>query len=75
MPARDAQLNGPQGDLRAERIAIVLAKQGNEVERVEAYTNVTLKLDTRTVVGASNRDRASVAMERKPLRIRQPHRG
>jgi lipopolysaccharide export system protein LptA len=49
---RDAQLNGPQGDLRAERIAIVLAKQGNEVERVEAYTNVTLKLDTRTVVGA-----------------------
>jgi lipopolysaccharide export system protein LptA len=52
MPARDAQLNGPQGDLRAERIAIVLAKQGNEVERVEAYGNVTLKLDARTGVGA-----------------------
>jgi lipopolysaccharide export system protein LptA len=50
--ARDAQLNGPQGDLRAERIAIILEKQGNGVERVEAYTNVTLKLDARTVVGA-----------------------
>ena len=40
---RDAQLRGPQGDLRAERIEIVLAKQGNKVERLEGYTRVTLK--------------------------------
>jgi LPS export ABC transporter protein LptC len=49
---RDAQLGGPQGDLRAERIEIVLAKQGNKVERLEGYTRVTLKLEMRTAVGA-----------------------
>jgi LPS export ABC transporter protein LptC len=48
---RDAQLSGPQGDLTAQRVEIVLAKQGNQVERLEAYTNVTLKLETRTAVG------------------------
>ena len=52
VPVRDAQLSGPQGDLRAERIEIVLAKQGNKVERLEGYTRVTLKLDMRTAVGA-----------------------
>jgi lipopolysaccharide export system protein LptA len=52
VPARDAQLSGPQGDLRAERIEIVLEKQGNKVERLEGYTRVTLKLDMRTAVGA-----------------------
>ncbi len=49
---RDAQLRGPQGDLRAERIEIVLAKQDNKVERLEGYTRVTLRLDMRTAVGA-----------------------
>jgi lipopolysaccharide export system protein LptA len=52
VPVRDAQLSGPQGDLRAERIEIALAKEGNTVERLEGYTRVTLKLDTRTAVGA-----------------------
>ena len=52
VPVRDAQLRGPQGDLRAERIEIVLAKQDNKVERLEGYTRVTLKLDMRTAVGA-----------------------
>jgi LPS export ABC transporter protein LptC len=51
VPVRDAQLGGPQGDLRAERIEIVLGKEGNKVERLEGYTRVTLKLDTRTAVG------------------------
>lgn len=51
-PVRDAQLGGPQGDLRAERIEIVLAKEGNTVERLEGYTRVTLKLDMRTALGA-----------------------
>lgn len=49
---RDAQLSGAQGDLRAERIEIVLAKEGNKVERLEGYTRVALKLDMRTAVGA-----------------------
>jgi hypothetical protein len=52
VPVRDAQLTGPQGDLRAERIEIALAKEGNTVERLEGYTRVTLKLDKRTAVGA-----------------------
>jgi lipopolysaccharide export system protein LptA len=52
VPVRDAQLGGPQGDLRAERIEIVLEKQGNKVERLEGYTRATLKLDMRTAVGA-----------------------
>src|SRR5688572_28156940 len=52
VPVRDAQLTGPQGDLRAERIEIALAKEGNKVERLEGYTRVTLKLDKRTAVGA-----------------------
>jgi hypothetical protein len=49
---RDAQLSGPQGDLRGERIEIVLAKEGNKVERLDGYTGVTLKLDKRTAVGS-----------------------
>ena len=52
VPVRDAQLGGPQGDLRAERIEIALAKEGNSVERLEGYTRVTLKLDKRTAVGS-----------------------
>ena len=46
-----AQLSGPQGDLRAERIEVLLAPQGSHVDRLEAYTNVTLKLDTRNAAG------------------------
>jgi lipopolysaccharide export system protein LptA len=49
---RVAQLSGPQGDLRGERIEIALAKEGNKVERLEGYTGVTLKLDKRTAVGS-----------------------
>ena len=52
VPVRDAQLSGPQGDLRGGRIEIVLAKEGNTVERLEGYTGVTLKLDKRTARGS-----------------------
>lgn len=52
VPTRDAQLSGPQGDLRGERVEIVLAKEGNTVERLEGYTRVTLKLDDRTATGS-----------------------
>jgi len=52
VPVRNAQLSGPQGDLRGERIEIALAKEGNKVERLEGYTGVTLKLDKRTAEGS-----------------------
>jgi lipopolysaccharide export system protein LptA len=50
-PVREAQVKGPQGDLHAERIDIVLAKPDNRTERLEAFTHVTLKMDTRNAVG------------------------
>jgi len=46
-----AQLSGPQGDLRADRIQVILATEGGHITRLEAYTNVSLKLDTRSAVG------------------------
>jgi len=49
--AVQAQLGGPQGDLRADRIEVLLAEQGGHVNRLEAYTNVSLKLDARTATG------------------------
>ncbi len=49
--AVQAQLGGPQGDLRADRIDVLLAEQGGHVDRLEAYTNVSLKLDARTATG------------------------
>jgi lipopolysaccharide transport protein LptA len=38
-----SHLNGPQGDLAAEKIELFLKEGGNEVERLEAYTAVNLK--------------------------------
>lgn len=56
VPAALAQVSGPQRDLRAARIEIVLAAGANGggggVERLEAYTDVTLKVDARTATGA-----------------------
>lgn len=46
-----AQLSGPQGDLRADRIEVILAAAGGHITRLEAYTNVSLKLDTRSATG------------------------
>jgi lipopolysaccharide export system protein LptA len=43
---------GPQGDLHAGRIEIVLAKPDNRMERLEAFTNVTLKMETKSAAGA-----------------------
>jgi len=47
-----AQLSGPQGDLQADRIEVVLAPQSNEFQRLEAHMDVRLKIDTRTARGA-----------------------
>ena len=46
-----SQLSGPQGDLRAERIEVVLARDGNQVERLEGYHNVTMVMGARTAIG------------------------
>jgi len=50
-PSVAAQLSGPQGDLQADRIEAVLATAGGHIDRLEAYTNVNVKLDTRTATG------------------------
>jgi lipopolysaccharide export system protein LptA len=46
-----AHVSGPQGDLKASRIELFLAAEANELERVEAYTTVTLNDATRNVAG------------------------
>jgi lipopolysaccharide transport protein LptA len=38
-----AHLNGPQGDLAADRIELFIKEGSNELERLEAYTTVTLR--------------------------------
>jgi lipopolysaccharide export system protein LptA len=50
-PAVQALLSGPQGDLRADRIEVVLAQGASRVERLEAYTNVSARVDTRVATG------------------------
>jgi LPS export ABC transporter protein LptC len=47
-----AQVTGPDGDLRAERIDIVLARTENGVDRLEAYNRVTTVLGSRTATGS-----------------------
>ena len=49
-PAR-AQVKGPQGDLRADRIEIVLAQPDNRMDRLEAFTRVRLDVETKTATG------------------------
>jgi hypothetical protein len=50
-PLSIARLSGPQGDLRGTRIEVVLAKTESRIERLEAYTDVNVRLDTRSAVG------------------------
>ncbi|HVZ21878.1 MAG TPA: LptA/OstA family protein [Vicinamibacterales bacterium] len=46
-----AQMSGPQGNLTANRIEAFLAPGGGSLDRLEAYTGVLLKIDTRTATG------------------------
>ena len=46
--APQAQLIGPQGQLRADRLEVVLSEAGRRAERIEAYVGVTARVDTRT---------------------------
>jgi len=43
-----SRLSGPQGDLNGVRIEVVLAKTESRIERLEAYSLVNVRLDTRT---------------------------
>lgn len=47
-----AQLSGPQGDLRADRIVITLAGESRAMERMDATGRVTMTVDARTIAGA-----------------------
>jgi lipopolysaccharide export system protein LptA len=47
-----AQVSGPDGDLRAERVEIVLAREENGVDRLEAYNRVTMVVGARTATGS-----------------------
>jgi len=46
--AMQTQLSGPQGELRADRIEVILAEGGGRLDRLEAYTNVTMQIDPGT---------------------------
>ncbi len=47
----NAHVNGEQGDLTAEKIELYLKAGGKELERVEAYETVTVRLDKRVSNG------------------------
>jgi LPS export ABC transporter protein LptC len=47
----DAHLNGPQGDVTAEKIELYLKPSGDELERAEAYEAVTLRDQNRETKG------------------------
>ncbi len=46
-----AQLSGPQGDLRAGQIEVILAEAASKIDRLEAYRDVNVRLETRTATG------------------------
>ena len=50
-PVAPVQLNGPQGDLRASRIDIILGETASRVERLEAYADVDMRVGTRVATG------------------------
>jgi LPS export ABC transporter protein LptC len=47
----DAHLSGPEGDMTAPRIELFLKPSGDELERAEAYENVTLRESGRRTTG------------------------
>jgi lipopolysaccharide transport protein LptA len=48
----DAHMNGPSGDMTAEKIELYLKPSGDELERAEAYEKLTLREQNRTTTGA-----------------------
>ena len=47
-----AHLSGPEGDMIADRIELYLKPSGNELDRAEAYDDVTLKESARKTTGS-----------------------
>jgi lipopolysaccharide export system protein LptA len=47
----DAHVSGPQGDLKAARIELVMASDATRADRIEAYTRVRVRVDSRTATG------------------------
>ncbi len=60
--AEPAQLNGPQGDLRAERITLTITEGKQALDRMDALGQVRLTVEGRAIRGA--RLRYDVAAER-----------
>ena len=50
-PVTPVQLSGPQGDLRARRIDVILGETTSRAERLEAYTDVNMLLGARVATG------------------------
>lgn len=48
---QQAHVSGPQGDLTADRIELFFDKDGDALERAEAFRGVTLRLDVRSATG------------------------
>jgi lipopolysaccharide export system protein LptA len=47
----DAHLSSPQGDMMADKIELYLKPSGDEIDRAEAYDNVTLREQDRRTKG------------------------
>jgi LPS export ABC transporter protein LptC len=47
----DAHMSGPEGDMNAARIELYLTPSGDELERAEAFENVTLREQNRETTG------------------------
>ncbi len=45
-------MSGPEGDMTASRIELYLKPSGDELERAEAYDNLTLREQSRETKGA-----------------------
>jgi len=48
----NAHLNGPQGDMTAEKIELYLRPSGDELDRAEAYGKMTLRQQSRKTTGS-----------------------
>jgi lipopolysaccharide transport protein LptA len=48
----DAHMSSPEGDMTATKIELYLKPSGNELDRAEAYENVTLREQNRKTTGA-----------------------
>lgn len=46
-PLPQSQLSGPQGEMRADRFELILAQEGGQLEKLEAYTQVSLRTGMR----------------------------